>query len=121
MNAGLHIQTVIDLKRYRIYHSRLPGMFNILEQILPTEIAMQVLTYSRHPLADLMTPYYIKHREKMVKWIDFCNRKQRPNQAKNDGFALGFFLDKKFKEGGQKGKSSKEVASENKHMLKLYY
>lgn len=96
-------------------------MYNLLEQMLPPEVAVKVMMYTQHPIAEAMTPLIAKHREKMAMWRDFCKRRQRPDSSKNDGFALNFFLERKFRMGREAGKNSKEVASENRHLLKLYY
>ena len=118
MKAGLHIQTVIDLKRYRIYHSRLPGMFNILEQILPTEIAMKVLTYSRHPVAEIMKPYHEKHDDDMIRYREMCNRTGK--EKRRESFALHFHLEKYMRKGQQEGKTRKQVGTECRHMRNIY-
>ena len=48
-------------------------MYNILEQILPTEITMKVMIYSRHPVADIMKPHHEKHEKNMIRYREICD------------------------------------------------
>lgn len=43
-------------------------MYNILEEILPSEIATKVLTFSRHPTAELLVPHIDKYKQTIKKW-----------------------------------------------------
>jgi hypothetical protein len=43
-------------------------MYSILEQALPREVALQVLYYSRHPIAEMMVPHIDKHEQAKRKW-----------------------------------------------------
>ena len=96
-------------------------MYNILEQILPPEVAMNIMLYTQHPIAEAMTPLIVKHRGKMIKLRVLYERGQPPKQFNYDGFALNYFIDKRIMKGRTQGKTTMEVMAENRHIESLYF
>jgi hypothetical protein len=82
---------------------------------------MKVLSYSRHPTADLMGSLLEKHKEKQLKFKAFCERNQRKDSSLNFEFSLYFFIDRKVKKGKSEGKSAKAVVLENREHVRSYY
>lgn len=96
-------------------------MYETLEQILPPEVAMNIMMYTQHPIAEALTPLITKHLGKMVKRREVFERMHRPELCKHEGFALHFFLDKKLIEAAREGKNAKEFKAAHSALVKLYY
>ena len=94
-------------------------MYETLEQILPPEVAMNIMMYTQHPIAEVLTPLITKHLGKMVKRREVFERMHRPELCKQEGFALHFFLDNKLIEAGREGRRAKDFSVANRHMVKL--
>lgn len=95
-------------------------MYNILEQILPSEIALKVFAYSRHPVADVMAKRIEKHEAKLVQWKTYCEKHNRMDSLLNSQFALFFFAAKKVSKASRR-QTGAEDAKEDFRKLKLNY
>ena len=95
-------------------------MLDILEQVLPSEVASIVFRFSVHPVASLMACEIGKHKEKQTRLQEFCKRNQRVDRSVNYGFYLYWRLGNKIAEGRKEGKGAKEVVLENKQLTNLY-
>ena len=95
-------------------------MYNILEQILPTEITMKVMIYSRHPVADIMKPHHEKHEKNMIRYREICDGLGKAKRR--ESFALHHFLAKYMIKGNKEGKTIKQVNREcrHRHMRHIY-
>ena len=92
-----------------------------MEQKLPPEIAFKILKFSRHPVADLMEPLCEKHSIKMERWKAWCERTQRHDALKKDGFALFFFAERKVRRARREGVAIEELKHRNQHVKYIYY
>ena len=95
-------------------------MYNRLDQILPSEIAMMVLTYSRHPVADIMALQCTRHEKKMRKWRAWCKKEQVDGGWDYEGFAFHYFMEQHTKKGQKVGKTPEQVCDENPTLRELY-
>ena len=70
-------------------------MYNTLEQILPSEIAMKVLTYSRHPIAEMIIPHIEKHEQAIITWKTWIAQHNMTDYEIVSPFAHFFHTQKK--------------------------
>jgi len=93
-------------------------MSTLLEQLLPAEIAMKVLIYSRHPVAEIMKPHHQRHENNMARYKEMCDREGK--EKRRESFALHYYLERYMKRGQREGKTRKQVGVECRHMKGIY-
>ena len=96
-------------------------MFNILYQILPSEIVMKVLTFSRHPVADVMAQHIGKHDEKLEQWKKYCEKHSRTDSFLNNQFALFFFGQRKVAKARREQMREKDAKEDFRKLKSNYY
>ena len=67
-------------------------MNELLELKFPTEIANNILTFSRHPLADMLVPLFETHVKKMVGYNEHYIKQNK--KTPSESFAKRHFLKK---------------------------
>ena len=83
-----------------------------MEQKLPPEVAFKILKFSRHPVADVVRQLCDKHEGQTVKWKAYCEKRQRSDCVRMDGFALFYFAERQSKKERREGRRANKLIND---------
>jgi hypothetical protein len=96
-------------------------MNHLLEQKLPYEIVINVLKFSRHPVAELLQPLIKTHEHHKDGFRAHCDKKGIPDKSHTFEFPMVIFMDRRIQMGNKKGKDSRTIVKQNRYLIDKYY
>ena len=96
-------------------------MNSILEQRMPPEVAMNVLKFCRHPIAELLQPLIERHEHHKDGFRAHCERKWIPDKSHTFEFPMVIFMDRRIQMGNKKEKDSRTIVKQDRYLIDKYY
>ena len=95
-------------------------MDQILGQKMPTELIMNVLKFSRHPVAELLQPLIRDHQFHRDSFNLYCKERGRQYNDQTFNFLMVFFLVRRIELGKKRGKCIRDSVRENTYLLNKF-
>ena len=95
-------------------------MDQILERKMPPELIMNVLKFSRHPVAELLQPLIRDHQFHRDSFNLYCRERGRQYNDHTFNFLMVFFLVRRIDQGKKQGKGVRDSVRENTYLLNKF-